>query len=238
MVNLKKLRNSFRNDRDCPWIQAARWLQPHNHTLAHSTYSPLSSVHHYHLSGNFLMDAQTSLSGQYTPKPLCKSLWKTCEDAAVNDTAYCCPLGSHSHHQDDLRIQEDFGHVLASWSCPKFLRPRTYVMLLLHGLPFVFMCVVMKPWLISCDQPGKETVRVLIVNLCVRESVRTLPKDWSVHPSGSYQKNGNCALTSVGSKWYVLKCDYLAVIISQPVFKDSSNHFWTTLVEHVTTEIS
>jgi hypothetical protein len=44
-------------------------------------------------------------------------------------------------------------------------------------------------------------------------------------PSGSYQKDGNGALTSVGSMWSVLKCDSAAVVISQPVFQASPNHF-------------
>jgi hypothetical protein len=35
----------------------------------------------------------------------------------------------------------------------------------------------------------------------VREAVRTIPKDCLLHPLGSYQKDGNSALTSVGSMW-------------------------------------
>jgi hypothetical protein len=62
----------------------------------------------------------------------------------------------------------------------------------------------------------------------VRESVRTIPKEWLLHPLGSYQKDGNGALTSVGSMCRVLKCDCVAVT-SQPVFQASPNYFWTTL---------
>lgn len=37
-------------------------------------------------------------------------------------------------------------------------------MLPLSGLHFHFSAVVMKPWLISCDQLSKETIKVLTVN--------------------------------------------------------------------------
>jgi hypothetical protein len=41
---------------------------------------------------------------------------------------------------------------------------------------------------------------------------------------GRYQIDGNGALTSVGSMWSVLKWDYASVIISQPIFQESTNH--------------
>jgi hypothetical protein len=63
------------------------------------------------------------------------------------------------------------------------------------------------------------------------ESVSSIPKDCLLHPSGSYQKDGSRALTSVASMWSVLKCDCAAVITSQPVFRVSPNHFSMTLVE-------
>jgi hypothetical protein len=46
-----------------------------------------------------------------------------------------------------------------------------------------------------------------------------------LHPSGRYQKDGNGALTSVGSMQSVLMCYYAAVIISQPGFQVSLNNF-------------
>jgi hypothetical protein len=52
----------------------------------------------------------------------------------------------------------------------------------------------------------------------VHKSVHTIPKDWF------------SALTLVRSMWSVLKCDYVAVIISQPVFAGSPNHFKMILV--------
>jgi hypothetical protein len=39
------------------------------------------------------------------------------------------------------------------------------------------------------------------------------------------EQYGNSALTSAWSMWSVLKCDYVAVIVSQPVFQASPNHF-------------
>jgi hypothetical protein len=55
--------------------------------------------------------------------------------------------------------------------------------------------------------------------------VHTILKDCLLQPSGSYCKDDGGALTSVGSVWSVLKCDCVAVIISQPVFQASPNHF-------------
>jgi hypothetical protein len=66
----------------------------------------------------------------------------------------------------------------------------------------------------------------------VHELVPTIPKDCLPHPSGSYQKDGSGVLTSVGSSWSVLKCDCLAVIISQPVFQASPSHFSVTLIHN------
>jgi hypothetical protein len=57
------------------------------------------------------------------------------------------------------------------------------------------------------------------------KSVHTILKDCLLHPTGTYQNNGNGALTSVGSMWSVLKCAYVVVIISQPVFQASPSHF-------------
>jgi hypothetical protein len=41
----------------------------------------------------------------------------------------------------------------------------------------------------------------------VRDSVRTIPNGWVLHPSESHQKDGDNALTSAGSKSTELKCD-------------------------------
>jgi hypothetical protein len=43
-----------------------------------------------------------------------------------------------------------------------------------------------------------------------------------LHTAETYQKYGNGAVTSVGS---TMKCDDVAVIISQPVFHKSQYHF-------------
>jgi hypothetical protein len=51
-----------------------------------------------------------------------------------------------------------------------------------------------------------------------------------LHSSESYQKNSNGALASVGSVCSMLKCDYTAVNISQPVLQVSPNHFWMNLI--------
>jgi hypothetical protein len=54
---------------------------------------------------------------------------------------------------------------------------------------------------------------------CVRELVHTIQQTGLLHPSGSYQKDNNGTLTSMGSMWSVLKYGCAAVIISQPVFQ-------------------
>jgi hypothetical protein len=104
----------------------------------------------------------------------------------------------------------------------------------LYGLPFLSRSVVTKPLLISCHQPGKETLMVLILNRGVCESVR-ISKYWF---AASIRKLPDCngAGTSVGSMWSVLKCHYAAVIISQPVFQEvpiisiKSSHITTLMM--------
>jgi hypothetical protein len=77
----------------------------------------------------------------------------------------------------------------------------------------------------SADFLTTTTCRAMSAGRC--EPFR---KTGLLHPLGSYQKDGNGTLTSVGSMWSVLKCDYAADIISQTVFQASTSHFWTTLV--------
>jgi hypothetical protein len=137
-----------------------------------------------------------------------------CEDATINDTVYSCPLGKPLHHQDALHVPEDCGYLLASrGNCLKFLGPRASVMLPVYGLLPI---------------PYNDDLQS---SVC--KSVHTSWKTGLLHPSGSYQKDGNSALTSVGSMWSVLKCDCMAVFISQPVFQESPNHFWMTLILHL-----
>jgi hypothetical protein len=62
----------------------------------------------------------------------------------------------------------------------------------------------------------------------------SIPKTGLLHPSGNCQKDCNGALSSVGS---VLKCDCVAVIISQPVFQASPNHFRMTSVHSNLTRV-
>jgi hypothetical protein len=59
----------------------------------------------------------------------------------------------------------------------------------------------------------------------VRKSVHTILKDWFAASIRKLPERRHSALTSVGSMWSVLKSDYAAVIISQPVFQVSPNHF-------------
>jgi hypothetical protein len=66
----------------------------------------------------------------------------------------------------------DRGHLLVSrGSYLKFLVPRTSVMLPLHGLPFLFRGVVMKPWLISCGHCCNDSLpttwRAVSASRCV-----------------------------------------------------------------------
>jgi hypothetical protein len=68
----------------------------------------------------------------------------------------------------------------------------------------------------SC-QITQMACRVVSVSHCILYQKISL-----LHPSGSYQKNGNSALTSVGYINNVPKYDYVAVIISQPIFQASS----------------
>jgi hypothetical protein len=58
------------------------------------------------------------------PSLLC-FLTKTTEDAAENETVYCCLLWKPFHHQDVLCIPEDHGKFITSrGSCRKFLGSR------------------------------------------------------------------------------------------------------------------
>jgi hypothetical protein len=60
----------------------------------------------------------------------------------------CCLLLSLEkllYHQDTLCVPENWGHLVASsGGCPKFLRPRTSIILPPHSLPFLLRGVVMK----------------------------------------------------------------------------------------------
>jgi hypothetical protein len=55
----------------------------------------------------------------------------------------------------------------------------------------------------------------------VCKSVHITQKTDLLHPLRSYQKDGNSALISMRG---VLKCDYVALNISQPVFQVSPSH--------------
>jgi hypothetical protein len=71
-----KIRALFRNDWDSRGIRVDRWWQPHDYTSAHSTCSPLRSIHRCHLSGNFLMDVVSPSFGIVrtgSRTPLCES---------------------------------------------------------------------------------------------------------------------------------------------------------------------
>jgi hypothetical protein len=59
----------------------------------------------------------------------------------------------------------------------------------------------------------------------VYESVRSVPKDWFAASIRKLLERWLNALTSVGSMWSALKCDTITVMISQPVFQVSPNHF-------------
>jgi hypothetical protein len=152
--------------------------------------------------------------------PLCKlsSLGKTkvCEDAAADNTVYCCPLGKTLHHQDPLRVLEDCSHVLPSrGSCPKSLGPRTSIMLPLHGLPFLFRGVITKPLLVSwaipmmipwwwlaewCLQVGAHYLKFWCA-----ASMRKLPEGWQwcTDLSGEHVQ---CATVSLRSCHHLSAC--------------------------------
>jgi hypothetical protein len=69
------VQGSFRTDWDSPGIQVERWWKLHYYPSAHSTYSPLGSMHHCHLSSNFLMNAENQSFGTVhtdSRTPLCK----------------------------------------------------------------------------------------------------------------------------------------------------------------------
>jgi hypothetical protein len=94
--------------------------------------------------------------------PLLNFLTKMYQNATVNHTAYCCPLRKPLHYQGALCVPENRGHLLASkGSCPEFLGLRTSIVVLLHGLPFIFRG---GNETISYDWPSKETVGTLTVN--------------------------------------------------------------------------
>jgi hypothetical protein len=83
-------------------------------------------------------------------------------------------------------------------------------------------------WKIHCaaaDSLPTTTFRAVFASRCIVSRETGL-----LHPSGSHYKDGNDALTSVGSMCSALKCDYAAVIISQLVFQASPDNIWTTLV--------
>jgi hypothetical protein len=52
-----------------------------------------------------------------------------------------------------------------------------------------------------------------------------------LRPPGSYQKDDNGALTSVGSMWSVLKYDFAGAIIFQPALQASPNYFCTNILQ-------
>jgi hypothetical protein len=59
--------------------------------------------------------------------------------------------------------------------------------------------------------------------LSAQQLVRSISKDRFAASIRMSLKDGNGSLTSVGSIWSVLKCDYEAAI-TFPVFKVSPNH--------------
>jgi hypothetical protein len=75
------------------------------------------------------------------------------------------------------------------------------------GLCFLFRGVVMKPWPNSCYHSCDDSLMT-----CTAVLECTIWKDWLLHLSGSYKKDGNTALTSVGSMRRVLSCDYVTGI--------------------------
>jgi hypothetical protein len=93
-------------------------------------------------------------------------------------------------------------------------------------VPHIMPCLIR--WRTHCaaaDSLTMATCEAVSAGRCV------LPrKTGLLHPLGSYQKDGNGTMTSVRNIWSALKCDYAAVIISQPLSQVSPNNFRTTLV--------
>jgi hypothetical protein len=235
------MRVSFRSDWDCPGIQAERWWQPCNHTSAHSTHFPLRSVHHCHLSGNFLMDAANQSFRTYTPTcGHCSAIvvirelvairactaWRKSSSQEILDSSLCWQADGHSllghrgHRNGGVASPED-----NSKQCHLLWHPHTS---LLENPAVAQRKRHRKCWCCT-TVPGRFSNSDNLQS-GVYESVRTSQKTGFLRPLGSYRKDGNGALTSVVNMWSAWKCDCVAVIISEPVFQDSPNHFWVTLI--------
>jgi hypothetical protein len=114
----------------------------------------------------------------------------------------------------------------------KFLHP--HLLLFWHQVPWPPLCVVRAltislPFQLRMVSHGFSTIpfrsfpSIDDLQTSVCELACTVPKTGLLHPSGIYQKDDNNALTSAGSRYSILKCDYAAFIISQPVFQVSPN---------------
>lgn len=94
-------------------MKAARWWQPHDHTLADSTYTPLRSIYHCYLPGNFLLTEAANQSFGIAYVNLRISLFKS---SLLGNPLLC--RGSHIFIQKPSSSWKTNGQCLCCMTMP------------------------------------------------------------------------------------------------------------------------